>query len=210
MAAKKDRQLPDINTEEKIKVAARLLFHKKGFAGTRTRDIAEQAGINLALLNYYFRSKKKLFELIMLETLSGFLQNMGIVFNDESSTLEEKVQRTAEKYIDLLMAQPEIPVFIMSEIRSNGAAVFEKLPTIHMIMQSALIHQYREAADKGRISEPNPLHFIMNLMGLIVFPFMGSPVLKKVGRINDKQFNQLMLERKRRIPIWIKAMLKAK
>src|SRR6478735_3139559 len=103
MAAKKDRQLPDINTEEKIKVAARLLFHKKGFAGTRTRDIAEQAGINLALLNYYFRSKKKLFELIMLETLSGFLQNMGIVFNDESSTLEEKVQRTAEKYIDLLM-----------------------------------------------------------------------------------------------------------
>ena len=54
----------DISTEEKIKEAARKIFHKKGYAGTRTRDIAEEAGINLALLNYYYRSKEKLFELI--------------------------------------------------------------------------------------------------------------------------------------------------
>lgn len=62
----------DTSTEEKIKEAARTVFHKKGFAATRTRDIAEEAGINLALLNYYFRSKQRLFELIMVETTAAF------------------------------------------------------------------------------------------------------------------------------------------
>ena len=46
------------STESKIKDAAKIVFHKKGFTATRTRDIAEEAGLNLALLNYYFRSKK--------------------------------------------------------------------------------------------------------------------------------------------------------
>ena len=57
----------DSTTEEKIKEAARIVFHQKGFAATRTRDIAEEANINLALLNYYFRSKAKLFEIIMVD-----------------------------------------------------------------------------------------------------------------------------------------------
>jgi AcrR family transcriptional regulator len=63
MAKKKEVKALDTTTEAKIKNAARVVFHKKGFAATRTRDIAEEAGINLALLNYYFRSKEKLFEI---------------------------------------------------------------------------------------------------------------------------------------------------
>ena len=76
----------DSSTEEKIKIAARHVFHIKGYAGTRTRDIAEEAGINLALLNYYFRSKEKLFEIVMMETLRDFLQSLTSVFNDMESS----------------------------------------------------------------------------------------------------------------------------
>ena len=71
MAKKKSVEV-DLSTEEKIKEAAKKVFLKKGYAATRTRDIAEEAGINLALLNYYFRSKEKLFDLIMLEKLEKF------------------------------------------------------------------------------------------------------------------------------------------
>ena len=60
--AKKSEAIKDLSTEQKIKNAARKVFTEKGYAATRTRDIAEAAGINLALLNYYFRSKQKLFE----------------------------------------------------------------------------------------------------------------------------------------------------
>jgi len=210
MPAKKAKQSLDINTEAKIKAAARVVFHKKGFAATRTRDIAEEAKINLALLNYYFRSKEKLFELIMFETVTGFMQNMGIVFNDETTTLEKKIQLVAENYIDTITAEPEIPLFIMSELRSHGAGFLDKLPTANAILQSTFIKQYEEAVKNGKITDVNPLHFLMNVMGLVIFPFISSPMLKKIGKLSDRQFDKLMQERKKLIPVWIKAMFKAK
>ena len=88
MAKKKSVEV-DLSTEEKIKEAAKKVFLKKGYAATRTRDIAEEAGINLALLNYYFRSKEKLFDLIMLEKLEKFFGVIAPVLNntgDKSGT----------------------------------------------------------------------------------------------------------------------------
>src|ERR1700755_1986938 len=111
MAKKDTANAADSSTEEKIKEAARVVFIKKGFAATRTRDIAEEAGINLALLNYYFRSKEKLFHVIMAETLKGFVQNIAMVLNDEKSSLEEKIQQLANSYIDMIIEEPEIPTF---------------------------------------------------------------------------------------------------
>jgi len=210
MPSKSKKKPPDPNTEAMIKAAARAVFHRKGFAATRTRDIAEEANMNLALLNYYFKSKKKLFELIMFETLTTFFQTMGIVFNDTKTTLEKKIELIAEKYIEVITMEPEIPLFIMSEIKSHGAAVLEKLPVVNVILQSHFIKQYREAVKHGKITEPNPLHFLMNLLGLVVFPFIASPMIKKVGQLNDQQFDKLMQERKKLIPVWIKAILKAK
>jgi AcrR family transcriptional regulator len=208
MPSKKAKQLLDNNTEEKIKIAARVVFHKKGFAATRTRDIADVANINLALVNYYFRSKEKLFQLVMIETLVKFYQGMNTVFNDETSTLEKKVLLIADKYIDLLIEEPEIPIFIMSEIRSNGAGILEKLPVVNTMLQSVFIKQYRRAVREGKIIEINPLHFLMNLTGLVVFPFVNSPMLKKIGKLTDKQFEKLMQERKKMIPLWMSVMFK--
>ena len=210
MPAKARKEILDSNTETKIKTAARTVFHKKGFAGTRTRDIAKEANMNLALLNYYFGSKQKLFEVIMLESLVQFYATMGTVFNDETTTLEMKIELVVEKYIDLIIAEPELPFFVINEIRNNGAAILDTLPVVNVILESAFIKQFNLAAKKGEIMEPNPLHFIMNLMGMVIFPFIGSPTLKKVGKLHDRQFNKLMLDRKKLIPIWVKSMLKAK
>ncbi len=210
MPAKNTKKSLEPKAEAKIKAAARVVFHSKGFAGTRTRDIAKEADINLALLNYYFKSKKKLFELVMLETLTSFFQTMGVVFNDETSTLEEKIREVAEKYIDTISAEPELPLFLLSEVRNHGAAILDKLPVIKMILQSTFIRQYQDAVQKGKITEPNPLHFLMNLLGLVIFPFIGSPMIKKVGGLSERQFDKLMQERKTLIPVWIKAMLKVK
>lgn len=210
MTAKKKADKLDATTEEKIKEAARVVFHKKGFAATRTRDIAEEAGINLALLNYYFRSKQKLFEIIMTETLVGFVQSLTSVINDGRTSLEEKITQVASNYIDLLSHEPEIPVFILSEIRNNPGALLEKLPIRETINRSVMFQQHKEAVEKGRITEPNPLHFLMNVIGLIVFPFIAKPLLQGIGKLKNTEFNELMQERKTMIPVWVKAMIKAK
>ncbi len=207
---KKEIKVPDTTTEEKIKEAARVVFLKKGYAATRTRDIAEEAGINLALLNYYFRSKEKLFDIIMLETVTGFMQSMTIILNDEKTTLEKKVELIASNYIDFVLREPNIPIFILSEMRNNADGMLEKLPILQPIMKSTFFIQHQDYVAKGKIVEPNPFHFLINLLALTVFPFIASPLLKLVGGASDAQFTKMMQERKKLIPVWVKAMMKAK
>ena len=127
MAKKKAKPEVDSSTEEKIKNAARIIFHKKGFAATRTRDIAEEAGINLALLNYYFRSKEKLFDIIMLESMQNFLKSMAALFNAEQNTFDEKVESFVSNYLDFLTEQPDLPLFVLSELRSNPSGFISKI-----------------------------------------------------------------------------------
>src|SRR5690606_3616671 len=199
----------DTTTEEKIKAAARVVFHKKGYAATRTRDIAEEAGINLALLNYYFRSKEKLFDIIMFETIFGFMQNMTMVLNDEKSTLEKKVEIIAFNYIDFIIKEPNIPIFMLSELRNNADRLLEKLPIKQLLMTSVFFKKHQEAVAKGKLVEPNPLHFFMNLLSLVIFPFIGQPLLQGISGLNETKFNELMQERKKLIPVWIKKMMKS-
>jgi len=210
MAKSKEIKSLDTTTEEKIREAARIVFYKKGYAATRTRDIAEEAGINLALLNYYFRSKEKLFDLIMLETITGFMHTMATILNNEKSSLEKKVALVAFNYIDFITKEPNVPIFMLSEIRNHPGRLLEKLPIKQLVMHSAFFRQHQEAVAKGKITEPNPLHFLMNLLSLVVFPFIAQPLLQGIGGLNDKQFSSLMQERKKLIPVWIKAMMKAK
>ncbi len=206
MSARKEL---DNSTEERIKKAARVIFHKKGFAATRTRDIAEEAGINLALLNYYFRSKERLFNLIMFDTLSQFMQSLIGVFNNEDTTLWEKVEIFVFNYIDLLLVEPGIPLFIMSELRhGNPQELFTRLNTQDILTQSVLAQQYQEAVQKGEVKDLPMIQLLINIMGLSVFPFVASPMIKLIGNLNEDQFKDLMLERKKLIPGWIAVMFK--
>lgn len=210
MAISKTKSKHDDSAELKIKMAARIVFHKKGFAAARTRDIAREAGINLALLNYYFRSKEKLFDLIMLETLQTFFQSMAMVFNDETTTLEEKVAVIADKYIDLLLEEPEIPIFLLNELRGNPTALLKKFNVKKVVANSVLLRQWQQTMKENKLPPMHPLHFMANLMALVIFPFIGSPMLKTIGSMNEDQFKKMMLERKALIPVWIRSMLKAK
>src|SRR5258707_12651853 len=107
----------ETSTEEKIKAAAKKLFTQNGFDATRTRDIAEEAGINLALLNYYFRSKQKLFDIIMMENFRQFIGGMSTNFQDENLSIEERLSKIVNAYIDFLSEFPDLPLFILNEIK---------------------------------------------------------------------------------------------
>jgi AcrR family transcriptional regulator len=206
MKKSKKEPVADSSTEEKIKAAARIIFHKKGFAATRTRDIAEEAGINLALLNYYFRSKEKLFDIIMMESLQGFLQSMVNLMKNEENSWEEKIELFVSSYIDFLLKQPDIPLFILSELRANPASLISKMNMKDFLMKSHFMKQFEEQVKKGKIAPMHPLHFLMNMVGLVVFPFIGSPILRNLGNLKEEAFAELMMQRKKMIPQWIKMM----
>jgi len=199
----------DTNTEARIKEAARIVFLNKGFAATRTRDIAEEAGINLALLNYYFRSKQKLFNIIMLDSLKIFLSSIFNVINDSKLSFEEKLVSISSNYIDTLLVNPEIPLFILSELRNDPAHLIENVGIKDIILNSDLFIQLMNKIDSGEFKVINPLDFIVNFIGMTVFPFLASPILKILGSMDQKEFNAMIESRKEQIPKWVLATLKA-
>ena len=201
------KKTKDISTEERIKAAARKVFHQKGFAGTRTRDIAEEAGINHAMLNYYFRSKEKLFEMVMMETMAQFFKGVNLMLNDEKTSLDEKIDLIVSNYVDLLLKEPELPTFILNEVRPNPQAFVEQNPIKEALTHSVLTRQYAEAVARGEITEPNLMQAILNVIGLVIFPFIAKPILTSIVNIPEEQYKALMLQRKTLIPQWIKAML---
>jgi len=212
LAKEKKEPIKDLSTEEKIKAAAKKLFTQKGFAATRTRDIAEEAGINLALLNYYFRSKEKLFELVMQENVRLFMGAMIEDIKNNPRPFDEQIDFIVGNYIDMLLENPGLPFFVLNLIQSGslpGGDVEDPLfKNVEQLRNTFLIN-IKEAMKKGEIKNIHPLHVIANVMSMIVFPFIASSLLMaRAGIVDRTEFEQLMIERKKLIPEWIRGMLK--
>lgn len=197
----------DSSAEEKILEAARTIFTQKGYAATKTRDIAEKAGINLALVNYYYRSKEMLFNKIMVEVMSVFMKSIFSIFNDKETSLEEKFELVASKYINRIKSNPDIPNFILNELRSRPEAFFQNVIGGRRMQDLYIYNQLVERMGEEKVNKINPIHIMMNLMSLTIFPFVGKPMVRMVTSVDNKEFNQMMEERKQLIPRWIMQML---
>jgi AcrR family transcriptional regulator len=198
-------ETPDQSTEEKIKEAARIVFTRKGFAATRTRDIAEEANINLALLNYYFRSKEKLFGLIMLEKMQKFFGFIGPIIYNEDLSLDHKIEAIVFNYIDLIQDNPDMPFFILGESRNNPEIVMNAMPRKDFLKNSFFIKQLKE-----KKPDQDPYQFLLSMLGMTIFPFLMKPVFQKITDIKDAKFKQMMTDRKKLISVWCNAILNIK
>lgn len=203
---KKKKETLDLSTEEKIKKAALKLFTKKGFAATRTRDICEEAGINLALLNYYYRSKEKLFELVMTEILQNFFRGITQIFNEEKTSVEEKVKIFVASYTELLKQQPDLPLFIFHELRMNPEKLASKMG-VNEVFRSFFFKQLQLDMDQKKITKVHPLHYIINMISMCVFPFIAAPLLKHLAGMDAKSYSVLIDERKTLVPKWMKTIM---
>lgn len=202
---KKSQPQKDISTEEKIIAAASKVFQKKGFAGTRTRDIAEEAGINQALLNYYFRSKQNLFDIIMTEKLKSFFTTFIPLILSNEIKLDNKIKMISENYISLLNENPDLPIFVLNAIHTEPEHFLQLVKGMEGIENSPIAQQFKKQFPHLRFEQ-----FFLNLMGLIIFPFVMKPAITSISKSIARDFNKMMEERKKLIPLWINAMLKTK
>ena len=192
----------ELTTEEKILLSASKVFTEKGFAGTRTRDIAEEAGINLALLNYYFRSKEKLFEQVMKVKMVLLFGQIVPILTNEKTNLEEKIDLVSNKYFEILSKNPNLPLFVLSEMQKKNSEVKSIIPVNKIFKKSVILKQIKE-----RKPELNPSHFLINFLSMTIFPFITKPVFNTFDLMNETEFQQFVEERKRLVPIWIKTLL---
>jgi AcrR family transcriptional regulator len=197
----------DHNTEEKIKEAAKKVFLKKGFNGATTRDIAEEAGVNLALVNYYFRSKEKLFKEVFEEkyiTVSRVLTSIL----ESDLPIEVKIYKVAEHYTELFLKEPNIPLFIVTESLRNADKMYENVGMKRVKDSGVWEKQLQEEAAKGNIRPISPFHLELSLVSLLMFQFMSRPVAELNGINGDEAFEKFIRERQKLIPEMIMAYLR--
>lgn len=189
--------------EQKIIAAARRIFQRKGMAGARMEEIASEAGINKALLHYYFRSKEKLFQVIMVEAKGQMLGRLHPILGGDDS-LFVKIEKFAESYISFVTENPFLPGFILHEINRHPEKLINEIsggakrPNLSKFFQ-----QVESEVKKKNIIAIQPEQLFMNMLSMCVFPFVGRPMLQVVMNVSDKKFNQLLEERKKEIPKFI-------
>ncbi len=194
------------NTEEKIIAAARRVFIRKGMDGARMQEIANEAGINKALLHYYFRSKDKLFDRVFAESFMPALQTIKLVF-DEAKDVDSFIEGFVRNYIALLSENPYIPHFILHEINRNPLRVVGQIKSSHFDRERIAKMVATEVNGK-RIRAFDPVHMMVNLVALCVFPFVAQPIIQ--GFLFDgseADYQQFIDERSRHIVLFVKSAI---
>jgi AcrR family transcriptional regulator len=192
----------EVNTEQKILKAAKKVFTLKGKGGARMQEIADEAGINKALLHYYYRSKDKLFEAIFIDAFFTMIPDVLDLLKADIP-LFDKIEQFAEKYIDIFLENPFIPGFVMSELSQNPQRIVDLISNSGINPQF-FIDQVLEEIQKGNIKPIKPQHLIVNLLSMCIFPFIATPILKNILFNQDSEkFTEFIEQRKKEVPEFI-------
>jgi TetR/AcrR family transcriptional regulator len=186
------------NTEELIFASAIKIFHKKGLAGARMQEIADEAGINKAMLHYYFRSKQLLFEAVFKKAFMQLAPQIHQVLNSENS-LFEKIINFTDKYISFVMENRFLPTFIIQELNNNPDFANQFFSQAEFPKPTRFLIQIEEGIQNGTIRQVDPKQLLIDMFSLSIFPFVGAPLLKKITNLNESAYNNLLIERKKHI-----------
>lgn len=192
----------DQNTEERIVQAAEKVFIEKGMAGARMQQIADEAGINKALLHYYYRSKEKLFEIVFKTAAKIFIPNIITVFKGDDDFFT-KIRLFVNNYLDVMERYPHIPGFVLHELSNRPENLVNTVTSLGIDI-SFIIREIEEEMDKGNIRPMDPRQLIINVISLCVFPVVAKPMVTGILLQGDqKAYDQILKDRRTHIPDFI-------
>lgn len=194
-------------TERRILEAAHAVFLRRGTAGARMQEIAEEAGVNKALLHYYFRTKERLAEAVFQPAARHLFRSVIEVMQSGAS-IEEKVSRVVEIELEILSNNPSLPGYILSEINHQPDRVHQLASAISgqgepgflSVLLEKLSTQLDERVRAGTMRRIAPEQFVANLISLCVFPFAARPLLSVALGWDETGFERFVEERKRVLP----------
>lgn len=184
-----------MTTEEKIFNAARIVFQKKGFAGARMQEIADEAGINKAMLHYCFKNKQLLFEAVFKNAFSQLAPQINAIFSS-NETIFEKIKQFTQSYISFVIVNPFLPPFVIQEMNNNPEFVKSFFKNENSPNPYLLIDQIKKEIDLGIIKPLNPKQLVLDIFSMTVFPFAAQMMVKGILHLDDAEFNLMMEERK--------------
>ncbi len=200
----------DGETEQRILQAAARVFVRRGTSGARMQEIAEEAGVNQALIHYYFRSKDGLAAAVFRQAASRLIPSVAAMLGSDAP-LEDKVRGFVHLYIDTVRHNPFIPGYIVSELHHHPERVTDLMSetlgdqtsSVAGRFLAKLREQLEESAAAGRTRPMSAEQFLVNLLSLSVFPFVGRPLLRVLAALDDAAFERFLDERRAELPDYI-------
>jgi TetR/AcrR family transcriptional regulator len=189
------------STEEKILEAAKTVFHRKGFDGTRMQEIANEAGINKALLHYYYRSKENLFDAVFKDAFNELFKKIFSVVGS-NIPFEEKIRYIFSDYIGFMQKNPYIPSFIINEIHHNPARITDLLKNLPT-PPSEIFSKVKKSLDDEGIKSVDHRQFMINIIALSVFPIIAGPLIKTILNLTEEEYTEFIDTRKSELPDFI-------
>ena len=185
------------STEEKIYEAARKVFIQKGMQGARMQEIADEAGMNKALLHYYFRSKENLFKAVFKDIFSTFFNKVKhSMFSDAPA--REKLIVFIDNYIDMIQANPYVPQFILNEI-NRDPEVLKSLMIETGVEPQKILELFDNDSPIHNSIKTDPRHFVVSILGMLVFPFAARPLLQMIYFNDDPEAYAAFLDERKEI-----------
>lgn len=188
----------ETNTGQAILKAAEELFLEQGFEQTTTKQIAQRAGCNQALLHYYYRTKDNLFVQIFEEKVK-FIATHFLDINSTAQTLEERISQMVEVHFELFRKNPRLVPFLLKEVLSDPvrvAPILDKIKQYMVKIFAKIDEALHEEIEKGAARPVSTLNVILTLVSLDMAPFIIAPVLQRVLDLTDEQLDEQLDKRK--------------
>ena len=174
------------------------------------QEIAEEAGVNQALLHYYFRSKERLSEAVFTEVAGRMFPQIIRILGGEGS-IRDKVEQIVDMYLDTMSRSPFLPGYLISEMHHHPERVPQlirgiagvELSTAFAPILEKLDRQISSEARAGRVRRISAQQFIANLISLCVFPFAAQPMLRAAFGLDDDEFQKFIAARRKELPQFI-------
>lgn len=196
-------QVEESHARTRILEAARQEFFKKGYEGARMQAIADAAGINKALLHYYFNNKETLFNEIFEASFRKFIPHVEEMIMQEEDIFII-IKKFVDAYISLMQSQPSLPLFLFHEINKDADRVFKLI--FNNAQPTMMLHLFQKVDKAQKEYLIKPIRFeqlVMNIMSMCVFPFLAKPMMQRVMSFTDSVFDDMMEQRKQLVADFI-------
>jgi AcrR family transcriptional regulator len=192
----------DRDTEQRILDAANTVFIRRGTAGARMQEIAEEAGVNKALLHYYFRNKSRLGEAVFRRVAAGMFARLASILGGDAD-IETKVRQIVDVYFTQLSKVPYVPGYVLGELNQHPDRAPQLLDIVRQLRTNpdapdfigTLSKQLARATRAGTIRPIPAEQFLVNLVSLCVFPFAARPMVAAVLQLDERGYERFMKQR---------------
>src|SRR5690554_2690015 len=177
-------------TYELIISTAKNLFFKEGKFNATTQEIADAARVNRTLINYYFRSRNALFDLVFEEAKEEENKKQEMIVLSDLP-VKEKLEQFIDYFFEDAKEYPYKEIYIVTCMNQQDSCTFKSSKHIKRMLNKFYV-ELEDEMEKGTILKMDPIHFVLSFTSLLSFPVGMRPLLQQALELSDQEYEKIL------------------